>query len=75
MACFVEGWIWEPVDSQILRCALDGTRFPSRKSYLWQAEVLEREGFIMIGHIEGDRMSARLTSKGLKAAEKLFRNG
>ena len=72
MAIFVDGWIWEPIDTQILRCAAENVRFPSSRCYRWQAEFLEENGFIKIGEIDGDRMTASLTPKGEKTAKKVL---
>lgn len=74
MALFVNGWIWEPVDMQILRCATENVKFPSSRCYRWQAELLEENGFIQIGDIDDGRMTACLTPKGRETAKKLFGN-
>ena len=72
MAMFIDGWIWEPVDMQILSCAAENVKFPSKRCYRWQAELLEENGFIRIGEIDGDRMTAVLTIKGEKTAKKVL---
>ncbi len=72
MAVFVDGWIWEPIDMQILQCAAENVKFPSSRCYRWQAEILEENGFIQIEEVDGGRMTAVLTPKGEKAAENLF---
>ena len=72
MAWFVDGWIWEPVDLVVLRCARDGRPFRNSPMYRMAAEALEREGFIAVKDSLGDRMTASLTSKGQETAKKVL---
>ena len=72
MAHFIDNWVWEPMDEQILACARDGRRFPSSTSYRWQAEALQEQGFINIEGIENNCMLATLTDKGRETAKKVL---
>lgn len=72
MAHVIDNWIWEPMDEQILACARDGVWFPGSTSYRWQAEALQKQGFINIEGIEEGRVLATLTDKGRKTAEKVL---
>ena len=72
MALFVNGWIWEPVDMQIMQCAMDEVQFPNSSMYRWQAESLQERNFIQIVSVTEKHIMARLTHKGRKTAEKIL---
>ena len=74
MAWFIDGWVWEPVDMQILRGAMDGTKIPSSRIYRDQAEERRKRGFIQIDSDDGFRMTASLTLKGRETAKKVLGN-
>ena len=72
MALFVDGWIWEPVDMQIMQCAMDEVQFPNSSMYRWQVKSLQERNFIQIVSVTENHIMTRLTHKGRKTAEKIL---
>lgn len=71
MACFIDGWIWEPTDCVVMHCASMGRPVRNSAMYRYAIENLVDHGFIHVINITEEQIDIGLTRKGKRTYKKL----